>query len=98
MAKIIRRNKIYGDGGKIPVGRTLFDQNYVYHEGGPEFIPETNVPRLRLAHLGQRALGAFEDEIDAVVEGLRAERDARKASKPAPSKQRARTQVMRRME
>ncbi len=89
MARIIRRNKIYGKDGSIPVGRTKFDEDYVYREGGPEFIPGTNVPRLRLANLGPRALGAFSDEVDAVVEGLRAERDE-KQSKPEPSKRRAR--------
>jgi hypothetical protein len=89
MPRIIRRNKIYGKDGPIPVGRTKFDEDFVYRDGGEECIPGTNVSRLRLARLGPRALGAFDDEIDAVVEGLRAERDApKKQSKPEPSKRR----------
>jgi hypothetical protein len=73
--RILRLPQIYGRGGKIPVSRTIFLDNYVYREGGDEFIPGTTVRRLRLAKLGERAVGGFEDEIDEIVEGLRAERD-----------------------
>jgi hypothetical protein len=33
------------------------------------------VPRLRLVKIGERAVAAFDDEVDALVEGLRAARD-----------------------
>ena len=89
MATILRPKQIYGTAdGRIPVGRTKFFEDYVYRDGGEKFIPGTNVPRLRLANLGLRALGAFSDEVDAVVEGLRAERDAKEPKgNAAPSKQ-----------
>jgi hypothetical protein len=87
MATMLRPKKIYGTAdGKIPVGRTKFFEDYVYREDGPKFIPGTNVPRLRLAHLGPRSVAGFEDEVDALLEGLRAERDAAKASKNAKSR------------
>jgi hypothetical protein len=76
--RVLRPKKIYGVGGKIEVGRTTFFDNYVHHEGGDEFIPGTEVRRLRLVSLGPRAVGAFEDEVDALIEALRAKRDAAK--------------------
>jgi hypothetical protein len=77
MATMLRPKQIYGKGGRLPVGRTKFDSDYVFHEGGEEFVPGTRVPRLRLVHLGPRSVAGFEDELDALLEGLRAERDAK---------------------
>ena len=77
MAKrMLRPQQIYGRNGRIPVGRTSFWDNIVFREGGDLHIPGTKVPRLRLAHIGVRAVAGFEDEVDAIVEGLRAHRDA----------------------
>ena len=72
---MLRPKQIYGKDGIIPVGRTKFNEDIVYREGGPEFIPGTDVPRLKLAHLSPRCVAGFEDEVEAVVEGLRAHRD-----------------------
>jgi hypothetical protein len=76
--KMLRPQQIYGRDRRIPVSKSNFWDNIVYREGGDPFIPGTNetVPRLRLAHLGVRSVAAFEDEVDAIVEGLRKHRDA----------------------
>jgi hypothetical protein len=76
MSKILRPKKLYGLDGKFGVSKTVFWDDYVWREGGEEFIPGTKVPRLRLAKLNKRAVGAFEDEADRLIEALRAERDA----------------------
>jgi hypothetical protein len=71
-----RLGKIFGPGGKIPVGMTKGRADYVYRPGGSKKIPNTDVDRLHLANLGPRARAAFNDEIDRVNEGLREHRDA----------------------
>jgi hypothetical protein len=83
--RILRVSQIYGPGNPIPVGATKFYEDFVYHEGGDEYVPGTNVPRLRLMNLGPRAKGGFEDDVDAVVEGLRAVRDAATPSSRIPT-------------
>jgi predicted DNA-binding transcriptional regulator AlpA len=63
---------------KLGVSRVTFYDNYVLREGGDRFIPGTKVPRLRPPlKLGERARGFPDDEIDAVIEALRAERDSK---------------------
>jgi len=74
--RIIRVNQLYGRNGVIPVGPTKFYEDFVHHPGGEENVPGTNVPRLKLVSLGDRAKGAFEDESDALVEALRAHRNS----------------------
>ena len=82
MAKLLRVNKIYGQGNPIPVGKTVFWESYVHDEAGPEVqhIPGTNVEKLKLVHIGLRARAGFDDEVAALVEALRAERDQRFAA------------------
>jgi hypothetical protein len=74
--RLVRPNLLCGPGGRLEVGRTTFFDNYVKHPGGEEFIPGTNIPRLRLIKIGKRAVAAFEDEVDDLLMALRAERDA----------------------
>jgi hypothetical protein len=62
--------------GRLGIGRSKFYKDYVYKIGGEQFIPGTTVPRLKLVNLGERALAALDDEVDALIEALRAERDA----------------------
>lgn len=77
MAKLLRVNRIYGPGNPIPVGKTKFFEDYVHDEGGDQvqFIPGTNVPKLRLAHIGPRTVAGFDDEVAELIEALRRERD-----------------------
>lgn len=72
--RLLRRNAVYGPQGKLPVGRTKFTDDYVYRDGGPEFISGTRIPRLRPVRLGPRAIAFAEDEVEAVIEALRLER------------------------
>jgi hypothetical protein len=62
--------------GRLPICKSLFFKNYVYHVGGPEFVPGTKVRRLRPVPLGEKISAFFDDEIDAMIEGLRAEQEA----------------------
>src|SRR5262245_14791522 len=82
---ILRTKRIYA---RIGVGKTKFFEDYVQHPGGEEYVPGTQVRRLRLVNLGERALGGFEDEVDELIEALRRERDAQHAAAvPVPPEQ-----------
>jgi hypothetical protein len=74
--RLLRPKQIYGRDGRIPVGRTKFNEDMVYRDGGEPNIPGTDVARLHLVRLGPRSVAAFEDEVDATVEALRRHRDA----------------------
>jgi hypothetical protein len=74
--KILRLSDVFGPGKPLPVRHTKFYKDYVLQAGGDEFIPGTNIPRLRLVPLGGRAVGVFQDELDALLEALRDLRDA----------------------
>jgi hypothetical protein len=80
MTKLLRPNQIYGRGNPLPVGKTYFFQNFVHFEGGDavQYIPGTDIPRLKLIRLGPRAVAALEDEVEALVEAWRDARDARR--------------------
>jgi hypothetical protein len=75
MTCLLRPKAVYGPTGKLPVGRTKFHDDYVFRKGGSEFITGTQIPRLRPVRLGPRAVGFADDEVEAVIEGLRRERD-----------------------
>jgi hypothetical protein len=78
MAKLLRVKEIYGRRKSIPVGQTKFLEDYVHNPRGPaeQFIPGTDVPRLKLVKIGPRAVAAFDDEVEALIEALRTSRDA----------------------
>jgi predicted DNA-binding transcriptional regulator AlpA len=61
---------------RLGVGRTTFYTHYVKREGGSEFVPNTNVRRLRPVELSTKTSGFIEDEVDVLIEGLRKERDS----------------------
>ena len=82
---ILRPKQLYGPSGKFPVGHTTFWSQIALRDESDPFIPGTKVRRLRMAKLGPRTTIAYEDEADAIVEALRAERDAMPV-KPKPSK------------
>ena len=80
MRTVSRANKIYSrkdHPGRLPVCKTKFFAEYVFHPGGPEFVPGTNVRRLRPVQLGEKIQGFFDDEVDALLEALRAEQEAK---------------------
>ena len=81
--RLLRRSAVCGPQGKLPVGRTKFNDDYVYHDAGPEFITGTRIPRLRPVRLGPRAIAFADDEVEAVIEALRRERETRNIAKPS---------------
>jgi hypothetical protein len=60
---------------RINVGKSNFHQNYVFKEGGPAYLPGTDIPRLKPVKLGPRARGFFNDEVAELIENLRRFRD-----------------------
>jgi hypothetical protein len=74
--KMLRLRQVYGQGNPIPCGKTHFFESIVLRNPADPFIPGTKIPRLRLANLTERVKIAFEDEVYAIAEALRQERDA----------------------
>jgi hypothetical protein len=67
----------------LGVGKSYFYDSLVHHSDADPYVPGTpGVLRLKLLHLAPNAVAAFDDEVDALVEGLRAWRDA---GHPKPS-------------
>ena len=70
---MLRPRAIYGAGGKLPVGRTTFYEQYV-RRIGQTTVPGTSIPRLQLFAIGERARAAFESDVDDLLAAIRAER------------------------
>src|SRR5262249_48915246 len=67
------------------VAKTAFHDNFVWHPGSPDIVAGTKaVPRLRPAMINGKVRGYFEDEVVAVIEGIRAQRDAGWGAETAP--------------
>jgi hypothetical protein len=61
--------------GLLGVAKSAFYESYVLKDEGDPFIPDTDVPRLKLLHLAKNATAVFNDEIEKMQEGLRRWRD-----------------------
>jgi hypothetical protein len=83
MAKAIERRPVAQErlGG---VGRDFFDANYVLKDPADPFVPGTQIPRVRPVALGSRVTGFFSEEIDRLIDALRAQRDAQPFQPPKP--------------
>jgi len=71
--------------GRLGISRSTFHDNFVLHSAADPFIPGTDVPRLKLLHLAPNAAAAFNNDIDALEEGLRRWRDKSFAERKAKS-------------
>jgi hypothetical protein len=76
-----RRRARKGRPGRLGISRSTFFDNFVLHNEDDPYIPGTNVRRLKLLHLAQNACAAFNDEIDALEEGLKRWRDDKPPAK-----------------
>jgi hypothetical protein len=79
--RLVRRKECIN---RLGVGPTKFHSDIVARAGASEHIPGTDIPRLHMVHLGPRTSAAIEDELENVIESLRAARgtkppDVRKA-------------------
>jgi hypothetical protein len=86
---MIRIGELFNRGGKIgriPVSKTKGYEDYIHNKNGSDeqFVPGTRVPKLKTYNAGPNTVIVFEDEVDALIEGLRAERDNPTASTPRP--------------
>jgi hypothetical protein len=61
--------------GILGVGPSKFYEDFVQHDKAKPFLPGTKIKRLRPMKIGERATGFPEDEVTALVEALRAQRD-----------------------
>jgi hypothetical protein len=62
---------------RLGVGKSAFYDNFVYRPGGDEFVKGTKaVRRLRPVTINERVRGFLDDELDTLIEAMRAERDA----------------------
>jgi hypothetical protein len=83
MKAVLRLNKLWGSDGRLGVGRSTFLRDFVLHSKNDPFIPNSSsVRRLHLIELGPRLLGAFEEDVDAMIDALREDRD----QKPIPKR------------
>jgi hypothetical protein len=85
------KNKGIDEKGIFDIGRARGYRDYLLTDPTDPFIPGTDVPRLRLIHLGGKSVGVSDDEINRVVAGLqdwyqtkRAERAAFAGKKKNP--------------
>ena len=80
--RIVRPTELYRtkkSEGVLGIGHSKFAEHYILRDENDPFVPGTKVRRLRPMKLGERAVGFFEDEVAALVEGLRAHRNAAQA-------------------
>jgi hypothetical protein len=78
MSGITRISNLFnrkGRPGLLGISRSTFHDNFVLHSESDPYIPRTDVRRLRLLHLAPNAAAAFDDEVAAVIEGLKRWRD-----------------------
>jgi hypothetical protein len=71
--RVTRIGKMFnhkGQKGVFDISRAKGYRDYVLRDPDDPNIPNTDVPRLRLVHLGGRSVGVSEDEIQRVVTGL----------------------------
>jgi hypothetical protein len=81
--KILRGNgQSYGRGGRIPVSRSKFYEDFVLKDSTDPCIPGTTILRVRPVPLGGKCTGFVEHELDAVNAALVKARDVA----PLPSK------------
>jgi predicted DNA-binding transcriptional regulator AlpA len=73
MARILRPAEIMV---KLGIRKSKFWDDYAYNkkQGGKQFIPGTRVEKLKLISLGPRSVGGLDHEVEALIEGLAAER------------------------
>jgi hypothetical protein len=81
--RLVRRNECIK---RLAVGPTKFHSDIVARAGASEHIPGTDVPRLHMIHLGPRTSAAIEDELENVIEGLRAARGAKEQFSELPTR------------
>jgi hypothetical protein len=76
MSRRIERKK--DAAGRVGVSVTTFTEKFVDRGGGDPFVPGTDgkVKRVRPVAMGERWVGFFSDEIDQMIEEIRALRDA----------------------
>jgi hypothetical protein len=72
--RVTRVGKMFnskGQQGVFDIGRSKFYRDFVFTDPANPNIPDTDIPRLRLVHLGGKSVGVDDDEINRVIEGLK---------------------------
>jgi hypothetical protein len=77
--KLTRLNQLYRTKkreGALPFGRSYIYENILFRSESDPYVPGTKVPRLKPLHLSATAAAVFDDELESLIEALRAHRDA----------------------
>jgi hypothetical protein len=72
--RFVRVNRLHhykGRDGDLGVGKSKLFKDIVERPGAGPNIPGTDVPRLKLTKIGEKATATTEAERDRVIEGLR---------------------------
>lgn len=69
---------------RMGLGRTKFDEDFVLKDERDPYVPNTNdeVKRLRSVPLSERCRGFFSDEVDTLIEAVRALRNSKPFAPP----------------
>ena len=84
--RVTRIGKMFNSKGRkgvFDVGRSKFYADFVLTDPADPFIPGTDIPRLRLVHLGGKSVGVDDDDTSRVIAALQdfhATRAARRAA------------------
>ena len=87
--RVIRIGKMFnrkGRKGIFDISRAKVHRDFVLTDPANPFIPGTDIPRLRLVHLGGKSVGVSEDEINRVVAALQTWHATKAAQRAAAGK------------
>jgi hypothetical protein len=93
MGRLIRLRDAYGRGGVVPVGRTKFFDDFVLNSEADPFVPNSEIPRLKLIPLGERAMALDLDEVNSFVDQLKQLRQERRQGTAAERERMAEARV-----
>jgi hypothetical protein len=84
--RVTRIGKMFNSKGRkgvFDVGRSKFYADFVLTDPADPFIPGTDIPRLRLVHLGGKSVGVDDDDTSRVIAGLQDWYQTRRAQRAA---------------
>jgi hypothetical protein len=86
--RVTRVGKMFnrkGEPGVFDVSRSKFYADFILRDPADPNVPGTNIARLRLVHLGPKAVGVADDEVERLITALQ-DHHASKAAERAKAK------------
>ena len=100
MASIYRLSRLYnrprGQDGLMGVGKTKLHEDYLLRDASDPLIPGTDVERMQVIPLGEKAVGVVSTEVERVQAGLQRPAKARLADRTRDRDRKPRTVERRR--